>query len=82
LIVVLVISGILNAAYFSPIVYRSFFRKRQAQEKHEKEKPAMVVPLVLTACLSLIFGLFPNLFFSFFKLAVQAVTGIFGGPLP
>ncbi len=82
LIVVLVISGILNAAYFSPIVYRSFFRKGQTQEKYEKEKPAMIVPLVFTACLSLIFGLFPNLFFSFFRLAVQAATGIFGGPLP
>jgi multicomponent Na+:H+ antiporter subunit D len=82
LIVVLVISGVLNAAYFSPIIYRSFFRKGKAQEKHKKEKPAMVIPLVLTACLSVLLGLFPNLFFSFFRLAVQAVTGIFGGILP
>ncbi len=82
LIVVLVISGILNVAYFSPIVYRSFFRKGKEQENHKKEKSAMVVPLVITACLSVLLGLFPNLFFSFFRLAVQAVTGIFGGPLP
>jgi multicomponent Na+:H+ antiporter subunit D len=82
LIVVLVISGILNAAYFSPIVHRSFFRKGQEQETQKEAKSAMVIPLVLTACLSLVFGLFPNLFFSFFRLAAQAVTGIFGGPLP
>jgi len=82
LIVVLVISGVFNAAYFSPIVYRSFFRKGQVQEKQKEAKPAMVVPLVLTASLSVLFGLFPNLFFNFFRLALQAATGIFGGLQP
>ena len=82
LIVVLVISGVLNAAYFGPIVYRSFFRKVPEQEHISEAKPALVVPLVLTACLSLVFGLFPNVFFSFFKLAFQAASNIFGGPLP
>jgi len=81
LIVVLVISGVLNAAYFSPIVYRAFFRKGQDEDKNKKAKPAMVIPLIVTAFLSFLFGLFPNLFFSFFKLAAQAVNGIFGGPL-
>ena len=84
LIVVLVISGVLNAAYFAPIVYRSFFRKGQGQEhkKYNEAKSAMVIPLVLTACLSLVFGLFPNMFFHLFKLAAQAVSGIFGGGVP
>ena len=82
LIVVLVISGIFNAGYFSPIVYRAFFRKGQEQERQKEVKSAMVIPLVLTACLSVVFGIFPNSFFSFFRLAVQAVTGIFGGPFP
>ena len=79
LIGVLVLSGALNAAYFSPVVHRAFFRQNKAMESHSKAKPALVVPLVITACLSFIFGLFPNLFF---KLAVQAASHIFGGPAP
>ncbi len=82
LIAVLVISGVLNAAYFSPILYRSFFRKGQELKKINEAKSIMVIPLVLTAFLSLLFGLFPNLFFRFFRLAAQAATGIFGGILP
>ncbi len=82
LIVVLVISGVLNMAYFSPIVYRSFFRKGQIQEHLSEAKPAMVVPLVITACLSVVFGLFPNLFFNFFKLALSTAASVFGGLYP
>jgi len=82
LIAVLVISGVLNAAYFSPILYRSFFRKGQELKKINEAKSVMVIPLVLTAFLSLLFGLFPNLFFKFFRLAAQAAAGIFGGIHP
>ena len=78
-LVLLVISGILNAAYFFPIVERAFFRKGQGLEGQKEASPFMVFPLVFTAVLSVLFGIFPDLFFRLFKLASQTALGIFGG---
>lgn len=78
---VLVLSGILNAAYFFPIVHRAFFKNENNNElKGKKEaSPAMVIPIVITAVLSLLFGLFPDLFFKFYRLAVSIASNILGG---
>jgi multicomponent Na+:H+ antiporter subunit D len=83
LLAVLVLSGVLNAAYFFPIVHRAFFRKGQDQGSKDRSEgsPFMVVPLVLTAVFSILFGIFPDLFFKFFRLAVRIASGIFGGGL-
>ena len=69
---VLLGSTILNAAYFLPITYKAFFEKEKVsshsdhglQDHHEeiKENPMVVVPLVLTAIISLIIGIFPVYF--------------------
>jgi len=80
-LVVLVLSGILNAAYFFPIVHRAFFRRGQGLKDHHEASPFLVVPLVLTAVLSVAFGIYPDLFFKFFKLTARAAAGIFGGIL-
>jgi len=37
----------------------------------------MVVPICITAALSVLFGLFPNLFFNFFDLAVDIGASLF-----
>ena len=78
---ILVVSGLLNAAYFFPIVHRAFFRDPDGGELagHKEASPFMVVPLTLTALLSLLFGIYPDLFFKFFRLASTAVAGIMGG---
>ncbi len=78
-LVILVISGVLNAAYFFPIVQRAFFRRGKELEGHGEASPFMVVPLVLTAALSVVFGIYPDLFFHIFKLASRVAAGIFGG---
>ncbi|MFC2157443.1 monovalent cation/H+ antiporter subunit D family protein [Acidobacteriota bacterium] len=79
LLIVLVISGILNAAYFFPIVQRAFFRRGRDLKEYGEASPLLVVPLLVTALLSILFGLYPDLFFKFFRLAVEVATGVFGG---
>ena len=64
--VILLISALLNAAYFVPIVYKGFFEKPKPDVdiSHIKEAPlTMVVPLSVTAILSLLLGIYPYFFF-------------------
>jgi multicomponent Na+:H+ antiporter subunit D len=75
LVGVLALSGLLNAAYLFPIVQRAFFRRGTGLEGRREASAWMVVPLVLTALLSLALGIYPNLFFD---LARRAAAGLFG----
>jgi multicomponent Na+:H+ antiporter subunit D len=76
-VVILVISGLLNIGYFFPIIHRAYFKKGEGLEKYGEASPFMVVPLVITAVLSILFGLFPDLFFGFFHLASSVATSLF-----
>lgn len=60
-------STVLNAAYFTPIIYRAFFKAAPAgAEHHGGEAPlTMVVPLSVTALISIYLGLFPETFLRF-----------------
>ena len=74
LLLALLASTLLNAGYFVPVVYRAFFRPpaEGVDHSHFKEAPmVMVVPLCLTALISVLLGLFPGTFGSF--------TDVFGG---
>jgi multicomponent Na+:H+ antiporter subunit D len=71
ILMILLASTILNAAYFLPITYKAFFEKEKPDDAphgddhhHEeiKEIPMVVIPLVLTAIISLIIGIYPNYF--------------------
>ena len=77
-LVVLLISGILNAAYLFPIVYRAFMRDSEQYEGMGEASPLMVVPLVGTAALSLLNGIWPNLLVRFYDLAVDVAAAVFG----
>jgi len=79
---VLVLSGMLNAGYFFPIVYRAYFKKGEGLEGYGEASPFMVVPIMVTATLSVLFGLFPNLFFGFFDLAVDISATLFNSASP
>jgi len=74
---ILIISGLLNAGYFFPIIHRAYFKKGEGLEGYGEASPLMVVPLVLTAILSILFGLFPNLFFGLFDLANSIALSLF-----
>ncbi len=66
---VYLLSGLLNAVYFFPVVLRGFFRPAPAYERYNEASPWMVVPLCLTAVLAVVFGLFPDLLAPIYSLA-------------
>jgi multicomponent Na+:H+ antiporter subunit D len=72
IIAVLVVSTILNACYFLPIVYRAFFRDLpQGEMAERKEAPAiMVVPLLLTTAGTLLLFFVPSIFLDLAKMVV------------
>ncbi len=65
---VLLVSSVLNAAYFLPVTYVAFFGvEESAGEAPEgsrtiKEIPLVTIPLVATAILSLLMGIYPDYF--------------------
>lgn len=81
IMVALLISTVLNAAYFLPITYKAFFDKDEpsshstdaAHDHHEeiREIPMVVVPLVLTAIISLLIGIFPDYFLNLAKEVIS-----------
>ncbi|MCB2194034.1 MAG: monovalent cation/H+ antiporter subunit D family protein [Deltaproteobacteria bacterium] len=79
LLVVLLVSSLLNAAYFLPIVYRAFFKPpveaAWAETRHEGPACAWVPPLITAAC-SLVLFFYPQ---PFLRLAQMAVARLFGG---
>ncbi|TSA47139.1 MAG: monovalent cation/H+ antiporter subunit D family protein, partial [Deltaproteobacteria bacterium] len=79
---VLVLSGLLNAGYFAPIIYRAFLKKPAVPFDHGEASPAMVIPIVITALFSLLLGLDPDLFFHFYRLAATVSGRILGGTGP
>ncbi|MEX2601231.1 MAG: monovalent cation/H+ antiporter subunit D family protein [Balneolaceae bacterium] len=79
-VVIFVISGLLNVGYFFPIIQRAYFRKGdESLSGYGEASPFMVVPIVITATLSVLFGLFPDLFFHFHELASSIAVIIFSG---
>jgi len=74
LIVVLLTSSLLNAAYFLPVVYRGFFAATtEGGEDGFKEAPLLcVVPLSLTALASLTMFFYPDMFIKLIRLALGA----------
>lgn len=64
-------STILNASYFMPVVYKAFFDMPApgVDLDHYKEAPSsMVIPLCLTAAISVFLGLYPDTFMKFVNI--------------
>jgi multicomponent Na+:H+ antiporter subunit D len=73
IMLILLASTLLNVGYFAPVAYKAFFGKRPEGEVYEgvKEAPlSMVIPLFITAIISVIIGIYPDFFMSFVKLAI------------
>jgi multicomponent Na+:H+ antiporter subunit D len=75
-IAVLIVSTVLNAAYFLPVVYRAWFKEPQGE--WETQRPSrleapwlLLAPPLITAFLSLFAGLFANTPLSPLELAEQ-----------
>jgi multicomponent Na+:H+ antiporter subunit D len=69
---VLVISGLLNFAYFFPIVYTAFFGYVARPVRYDEAPVTLWLPLALTAVLSVVLGLYPNAGVQAYHLAWQA----------
>jgi multicomponent Na+:H+ antiporter subunit D len=62
-LIVLLVSSILNAAYFLPVSYVAFFGTEvQESPATVREIPMLTIPLVATAILSVSMGIFPDYF--------------------
>lgn len=62
-VMVMVVSTILNAAYFLPIIYAAFFKKETVILKEHEEAPHMVVyPLFITAMITVWLFFMPDIF--------------------
>lgn len=73
LLVVFLVSSLLNAAYFLPIVYKAFFLPPPPESKGGHEAPLFcLVPLCITASISVLTFIWPKFFL---KLAT-ATTGL------
>ena len=68
IIVVLLVSTLLNAAYFAPVVYPASSAKpprKTPKHKFTEAHPALVIPLAITAAISVVIGLYPGFFMRF-----------------
>ena len=79
LLTVLLVSSLLNAAYFIPVVLKAFFGKPLPADEgltsSLEGKPLilfMVVPLVITGAISVLIGVYPTLFLDLINLMVKS----------
>jgi len=78
ILVVLLTSSLLNAAYFLPITYNAFFTHggRFNKETKIKEAPVLAVaPLVFTAFVSFVLFIWPGIFLELARMTARAVMG-------
>lgn len=78
LLLVLLASSFLNAAYFFPVFYNAFFLSEPETtfENRVSEAPLWcVVPLTITAGISMVLFFYPQPFLNLAKLAVQSING-------
>jgi NADH:ubiquinone oxidoreductase subunit 5 (subunit L)/multisubunit Na+/H+ antiporter MnhA subunit len=81
---VILISSLLDIIYFFPIILIAFFKKPAEDisaigiEKMKEAPSLVVVPLTITAIFSLIFFIYPNMFY-IYDLAKMAISELFGG---
>jgi len=81
-VLVLLLSAMLNAAYFLPVVYNAFFKEPEAGDTEYDEAPWMMLgPIVVTTIVILILGAFANLPYTPLALAHVAVNEFFGLPI-
>ncbi|MDX9894415.1 MAG: monovalent cation/H+ antiporter subunit D family protein [Desulfofustis sp.] len=74
ILLLLLTSTLLNAAYFLPVTYKAFFSRPAAATAGSpiKEAPlTMLIPILIACFISVLIGIFPQFMMSF----VKAVTG-------
>lgn len=72
-VAVILLSSLLNAVYYFPIVVRAFFGQGRRKFNWDGLSRAMVLPMVVLAGLTLIFGFLPGGLVSLAELAADAL---------
>ena len=75
LLAVFLVSSVLNGVYFFPIVYRAFFRPPDedvAGDRVSEAPLACVIPLVLTATVTVLLFFFPAVLFKLSSLLIAS----------
>jgi multicomponent Na+:H+ antiporter subunit D len=75
---VYMIGGLLASAYLMPIVFRAFLRRSPEFPSLGESSPLMVVPLLITAGLTLAWGLAPDVPLRFLELAQEVALAVTG----
>jgi multicomponent Na+:H+ antiporter subunit D len=75
ILVVLLTSSLLNAAYFLPISYNAFFADEERYPKVEEAPLLTVIPPVFTAVVSFLLFIYPGFFLELAKMTAQALLG-------
>lgn len=75
LLLVLLASTLLNLAYFLPVIINAFFKRSETELKYKEAPLFMLIPLIITAILSLMLGIFPDEPLTIVRIAVQNLTG-------
>lgn len=73
---VLIISGLLNFAYFFPIIYSAFFGKPDQTMSFDEAPALLWAPLAFTAVISVVLGIYPNAGAQMYHLAWQATESV------
>jgi len=75
-VAVLLLSSLMNAIYYMPVIIKAFFGPRSKKPvKKVDPGPSMLIPIVALALGCIIFGIFANLPLSIIELAVHALLG-------
>jgi len=77
-ILVLILSSIMNAVYFMPIIINAYFCEgdHEKKVKYEDAPLTMLIPMVILALGCIIFGIFPGISFSVIVPAVNMLFGV------
>ena len=80
-IVILICSALLALSYLMPVAYLAFFKKNQAGNfaKFKEANYFMLIPICVTATLSVILGIMPNFGPHLYDLATMAAESITQG---
>lgn len=79
LLVLLLVSGLLNAGYLFPIISRAFFMRSESFTKFNEASLLLVVPLAFTAILSVFLGIMPDGIFHFYQLVSDVTMKVING---
>ncbi|MBZ4686681.1 MAG: dehydrogenase (quinone) [Clostridiales bacterium] len=75
-VAVLIGSAMLSTAYLIPVGYMAFFKESTEFNSFGEARLDMLIPIVITAVVSVLLGIFPNAIANFYDLAAMSASQI------